>query len=82
MIIRDEYEYRDVVDRLRVLRAEWDNYYINYERGNISYYEYNLITSELEKEMDVLEKAIDEWKRAGEPIKKKQRIIYKNEENN
>lgn len=77
MIIRDEYEYRDVVDRLRILRAEWDSYYIDYERGNIGYYEYNLIMNKLEEEMDVLEEAIDEWKRAGEPKKKKQRIIRK-----
>ena len=63
MIIRDEYEYRDVVDRLRILRAEWDSYYIDYERGNIEFYKYNLIMNELETKMNILEYAISEWEK-------------------
>ena len=54
-------EYKKALEELEILDAEWNSYYIDYERGNIEFYKYNLIMNELETKMNILEKAISEW---------------------
>jgi hypothetical protein len=54
-------EYKKAIDELEILCAEWNSYYIDYERGNIEFYDYKLIIDELETKMNILEYAISEW---------------------
>lgn len=54
-------EYKKVLEELEILEAEWNSYYIDYERGNIEFYDYKLIIDELETKMNILEYAISEW---------------------
>ena len=54
-------EYREVLKESERLAAEWNNYYEEYERGNVDFYEYILIMEELETKMNILDKAIAEW---------------------
>lgn len=61
MRIYNVIEYKKALEELEILEAEWNSYYIDYERGNIEFYEYNLIMNELETKMNILEKAISEW---------------------
>lgn len=63
MRIYNVIEYKKALEELEILEAEWNSYYIDYERGNIEFYEYNLIMNELETKMNILEKAISEWER-------------------
>lgn len=56
-------EYKEALEELEILEAEWNSYYIDYERGNIEFYKYNLIMNELEIKMNILEIAIAEWER-------------------
>lgn len=61
MRICNAVEYKEVLKELEILEAEWNSYYIDYERGNIEFYKYNLIMNELETKMNILEYAISEW---------------------
>ena len=61
MRICNAVEYKEVLKELEILAAEWNSYYIDYERGNIEFYKYNLIMNELETKMNILEYAISEW---------------------
>ena len=61
MRIYNVVEYKKALEELEILEAEWNSYYIDYERGNIEFYKYNLIMNELEIKMNILEKAISEW---------------------
>lgn len=61
MRIYNVVEYKKALEELEILEAEWNSYYIDYERGNIEFYKYNLIMNELETKMNILEKAISEW---------------------
>jgi hypothetical protein len=61
MRIYNVVEYKKALDELEILEAEWNSYYIDYERGNIEFYKYNLIMNELETKMNILEIAISEW---------------------
>lgn len=61
MRIYNVVEYKKALEELEILEAEWNSYYIDYERGNIEFYEYNLIMNELETKMNILEIAISEW---------------------
>ena len=61
MRIYNVVEYKKALEELEILEAEWNSYYIDYERGNIEFYKYNLIMNELEIRMNLLEKAISEW---------------------
>ena len=54
-------EYKEVLKESERLAAEWNNYYEEYERGSIDFYEYILITNELEIKINILDKAIAEW---------------------
>ena len=56
-------EYKEVLKELEILETEWNSYYIDYERGNIEFYKYNLIMNELETKMNILEYAISEWEK-------------------
>ena len=61
MRIYNVVEYKKALEELEILEAEWNSYYIDFERGNIEFYEYNLIMNELETKMNILEIAISEW---------------------
>lgn len=61
MRIYNVVEYKEALKELEILEAEWNSYYIDYERGNIEFYEYNLIMNELETKMNILEYAISAW---------------------
>jgi hypothetical protein len=63
MRIYNVIEYKKALEELEILEAEWNSYYIDFERGNIEFYEYNLIMNELETKMNILEIAISEWER-------------------
>jgi hypothetical protein len=63
MKIYNVVEYKKALEELEILEAEWNSYYIDFERGNIEFYEYNLIMNELETKMNILEIAISEWER-------------------
>ena len=63
MRIYNVVEYKKALEELEILEAEWNSYYIDYERGNIEFYKYNLIMNELETKMNILEKAISEWEK-------------------
>ena len=54
-------EYKEALKELEILDAHWNNYYIEYERGNVDFYEYILIMEELETKINILDKAITEW---------------------
>jgi hypothetical protein len=61
MRIYNVVEYKKALEELEILEAEWNSYYIDFERGNIDFYEYNLIMNELETKMNILEYAISAW---------------------
>lgn len=61
MRIYNVVEYKKAIEESERLAAEWNEYYEDYERGNIEYYEYDIIMSDLEIRMNILEKAISEW---------------------
>lgn len=63
MRIYNVIEYKKALEELEILEAEWNEYYDDFERGNIEFYEYNLIMNELETKMNILEIAISEWER-------------------
>lgn len=54
-------EYKKALEELEILEAEWNEYFDDFERGNIDFYEYDIISSDLEIRMNILEKAISEW---------------------
>lgn len=54
-------EYKKALEELEILEADWNEYYDDYERGNIEFYDYKLIIDELETKMNILECAISEW---------------------
>jgi hypothetical protein len=61
MRIYNVVEYKKALEELEILEAEWNSYYIDFERGNIDFYEYDIISSDLEIKMNILEKAISAW---------------------
>jgi hypothetical protein len=61
MRIYNVVEYKKALEELEILEAEWNSYYIDFERGNIDFYEYDIISSDLEIRMNILEKAISAW---------------------
>ena len=63
MRIYNEIEYKKALEELEILEAEWNSYYTDFEKGNIEFYKYHLITNELEIKMNILEIAITEWER-------------------
>lgn len=54
-------EYKKALEELEILEAEWNEYFDDFERGSIDFYEYDIISSDLEIRMNLLEKAISEW---------------------
>lgn len=61
MRIYNVVEYKKALEELEILEAEWNSYYDDFEGGNIDFYEYDIISSDLEIRMNILEKAISAW---------------------
>lgn len=59
--MEEEIKYREAVDRLEVLEAEWNYLYYDYENGvyEDNEIEYDIRRSEIEIEMERMEKIIE-----------------------